>query len=272
MSGSFAPYPGAPAHGMLILEAFGQLSQDHDRKGMVADEEDLYGVFSARADLMGWSITLGKSSSAHIAEPRTRHVLWWMHEGEWSAEDRTSRIGWVQVGLEMGVEPAQALPALIQCFDDALLRFGVVELSGLQVTASYLQAGKESSAWDLVSGLSWFSAAVGVVLGPPADALIAFDNGMLQGRSELEFVASLQRMTGGLFEFGPLVPVPRQQSIEIPAEVPSDVVLSPAERGVSVRLPEWSASSAAWVLAVVIDTARAGGPGARNFAVRLSRT
>jgi hypothetical protein len=190
-----------------------------------------------------------------------------MHEAALSAGNGASRIGWVQVGLEMGVEPALALPALIQCFDDALRRFGVVELSGLQVTASYLQAAKESSAWDLFSGLNWFNTAQGA----RAEALIAFDNGLLQGRSESEFVASLPRMNGGLFEFGPLVPVLLQHSIEVPMEAPIDVVLSPAQWGVSVGLPEWSASGAAWVLAVVIDAARASEPATRNFAVRLTR-
>ena len=88
-----------------------------------------------------------------------------------------SRIGWVQVGLAGDIidtgkvppqakagfvehaapirgpirfttlpqevinvaEPAKALPALIQCFDDALRRFGDVTLSGLQVTYRHLQ-------------------------------------------------------------------------------------------------------------------------------------
>jgi hypothetical protein len=158
----------------------------------------------------------------------------------------------VQVGLEVGVEPALVLPALIQCFNDSLRRFGVVEVAGLQVTCRHLQAGRESAAWDLVSGISWFST----VQGPRAEALIAFDNGLLQGRSESEFVASLQRMNSGSFEFGPLVPVPLQHSIEVPVEAPIAVALSPARSGVSVAMPEWSASGAAWVLAVVIDTAR----------------
>ncbi len=261
MSGSFVPEPGAAHHRMLFLEAFGQLSRYPDRKGIVAGEEDLYSAFDGRAESMGWSTT-SKSRSP-------RPVFWSVHEAELSAGHGTSRIGWVQVGLETDVAPALALPPLIQCFDDALRRFGVVELSGLQLTASYLQAGTESSMRDLASPLFWFRLA----LGPRANALIAFDNGLLQGRSEAEFVASLPRMNGGLglFEFGPLVPVPPRHSIAVPGEAPIDVALSPARLGVSVELPEWSASAAAWVLAVVIDKACAGGPGTRNFAVRLTR-
>ena len=267
MSGSFAAYPGAKAHGTLFIEAFGQLARDTERQGIVAGEGALWALFSARAQLMGWSTTPARSSSAHIAGPRARPVLWWTNEAELSAGNGASRIGWVQVELDMGVEPALALPALIQCFDDTLRRFGVVELSGLQVTASHLQAGEESVVWDLVSGFNWFTTGQ----GPRAEALIAFDNGLLQGRSASEFVASLPRMNGRSFAFGPLVPMPLQHPIEVPVEAPIDVVLSPASSGVSVGLPEWSASAAAWVLAVVIDTARAGGPGTRNFAVRLTR-
>lgn len=190
-----------------------------------------------------------------------------MHEAELSAGTEGSRIGWVQVGLETGVEVAAALPALIQCFYDALGRFGTVELSGLQVTVSYLRAGTESSARDLVSGLSWFTVAQDT----EAEAVIAFDDGLLQGRSESEFVANLRRMSGGSFEFGPPVPVPTQNAIAVPVEAPIDVDLSPARLGVSVRTPEWSAGSAAWVLAVVTDTALVGGAAIRDFAVRLTR-
>lgn len=266
MSPSFALYPGAPAHGMLFVEAFGQLSRDTGRTRSVAGE-DLYIVFSSHADLMSWSRTRGRSSSSEIAGPRERPVLWWMHEAELTAGDATSRIGWAQVGLETGIEPATALPALIQCLVDALRRFGVVELSGLQVTASHLQPGTGSCAWDLVSGLNWFNTRPEA----RAEALLAFDKGLLRGRSDSEFVATLQRMGGGSFEFGPLVAVSQEDSIDVPSEAPIDVVLSPAERGVSLRLPEWSASAAAWALATVFDTARSSEPGIRDFAARLSR-
>ncbi len=267
MSGSFAAYPGAAVHGTLFLEAFGQLAGNTDRTGILAGKEDLYIVFDARAVLMGWSSALGTSASAHIAAPRAHPALWWMHEAELSAGNGGSRIGWVQVGLDMGVEPARVLPALVQCFDDALRRFGVVELSGLQLTASHLPAGNESFVWQLGAGLNWFNTAQGARV----EALIAVDNGLLQGRSASEFVVSLQRMNGRSFEFGPLVPVPVQHSIEVPPEAPIGVALSPAPWGVAVGLPEWSASSAAWVLAAVIDTARAGGVSPRNLAVRLTR-
>ncbi len=264
----WARFPGAPEPtGTLFIEAFGQLSRDTNLPGNSSPEPDLYIVFSALADLMGWSTTPGKSSSPYIAGPTVRPLLWWMHEAELTVEVDASRIGYVQVGLEDGVDLVLALPALIQCFNDSLRRFGNVELTGLQVTASHLQPSKGSSAWNLVSGLNWFNTA----LRTRADAHIAFDDGLLRAQNGSELATSLGRMSGGRFEFGPLVAVPEPGSIKIAVEAPIHVVLSPAQRGVSVKLPEWTASTAAWALAILIDTARAAAPEVRNFAVRVTR-
>ena len=268
----------------LFLEAFGQLSRDTNLGGIDSDEEDLYSVFRARAELMGWSTTSN----------RRRPLLWGMNEAELTAGIDASRIGYVQVGLGVGdfvptrvlpapvqgygyaplgvhrrsVEPAMVLPALVQCFDDALRRFGVVELSGLQVTAGYLDPSTRSCLGDLVSVLNWFNTT----LTGQAGALIAFDNELLGGHTEAELVASLQRRNTGSFEFGPVVPVPEQHSIKAEVETPTHSI-SPARSGlgVSVTLPEWTASAAAWVLAIVIDAARASAPDVRDFAVRVTR-
>ncbi len=134
--------------GTLFLEAFGQLSRDTSLAGIVSEEEDLYSVFNARANLMSWATT---------ASARRRVEIWDMNEAELTAGTDASRIGWVQVGLGEVVEPGtlelptptrggtgrgfrytslpvvrhsavelpMAVPALIQCFDDALRRFGV---------------------------------------------------------------------------------------------------------------------------------------------------
>lgn len=132
----------------LFLEAFGQLSRDTSLTGIVSEEkEDLYSIFNARANLMSWATT---------ASARRRVEIWDMNEAELTAGTDASRIGWVQVGLgevvepgtlelptpipgwaslpvlqHSAVEPPMALPALIQCFDDALRRFGAVELAGV---------------------------------------------------------------------------------------------------------------------------------------------
>ncbi len=265
---------GAAGHGHLFLEGFGQLSRPNNIPGTGSGSEglneDLYGIFGARADLMGWSTTPGKSSSPHMPQPLMHPVLWWMHEAEFASGGAPFRIGYVQVGLEPNVDPVMALPALIQCMDDALGRFGAVELSGLQLTARFLQPGTGSCAWDLMSGRNWFNLAAKA----RASVLIAFDNELLRGRPEAELVAeNLRRMNNGSFEFGSVVDVPEEHAIEVPVEAPHRYVSSPVHSGlgISVTLPEWTASAAAWVLALVIDTARVQKPDVCDFTVRLSR-
>ena len=277
---------------VLFVEAFGQLAPGTNL--IDSDEEDLYSVFNARAELMGWS-TL--PSNRH---PHRRSSLWNMNDAELTAGTGASRIGWVQVGLaydptgdfvESGsppppgyvgyayaplskrrlseVEAAITLPALIQCFDDALRRFGIIELSAFQVTAHFLDPRTRSYAGDLVSGLNWFNTTP----QEKADALIAFDQGLLGGHTEAELVARLRRGNTGLFEFGPVVAVPDDRSIKKSFFGAPDRPISPAHSGlgVSVTLPEWTASAVGWALAIVIDTARAGAPNLRDFAVRMTR-
>ena len=263
---------------------------------LIDSEEDLYSVFRARAELMGWSTT-----STH-----RRPLLWSMEEAELTNGTDESRIGFVQIGLpesvvEPGkapsahapvepvpatqvpgwaalpghrrsdVDPAMALPTLIQCFDDALRRFGVVELSGLQVTCYNAHFGAKSRSFGshLVSGLNWFNTTQKA----RADALIAFDQELLGGHTEAELVASLQRWNTGSFEFGPVVAVPEQHSIKVPVYNDPSISLHPAHSGlgVSVTLPEWTASAAAWVLGSVIDAARDLAPDVGYFAVRMTQ-
>ena len=275
---------------VLFVEAFGQLASGANL--IDSEEEDLYSVFNARAELMGWS-TLSSSLNR-------RSSLWNMNDAELTAGTGASRIGWVQVGLaddptggfvESGsppppgfvgyayaplskrrlseMEPAIALPALIQCFDDALRRFGVVELSGFQVTAYFLDPRTRSYASDLSDGLRWFNTA----LKGKADAFIAFDQGLLGGHTEAELLASLRREYTPPFEFGPVVAVPDERSIKESFSGIPGYPISPAHSGlgVSVTLPEWTASAAGLALAIVIDTARANTPNLRHFAVRITR-
>ena len=278
----------------LFLEGFEQLSPDTYL--IDSEEEDLYSVFLAHATLMGWCDT----------STRRGPLLWGMEEAELTAGTDATRIGFVQVGLKPGVvgvlepgsdpsaprpspagrggwtgyaklptprsadavDPAIVLPPLIQCFDDALRRFGVIELSGLQVTASSLEPSTRSCIGDLVSGLNWFNTTP----KERTDALIAVDNELLGGHTEAELFARLQRRNNGSFEFGPVVAVPEQYSIKAGAEYPI-LSISPAHSGLglSVTLPEWTASAAGWVLATVIDAARTIAPDVRNFAVRITR-
>ena len=269
----------------LFLEAFGQLSRDTSLAGIVSEaEEDLYSVFNARANLMSWATT---------ASHRRRVEIWDMNEAELTAGTDASRIGWVQVGLgevvepgtlelptpipgfaalpvvrHSAVEPPMALPPLVQCFDDALRRFGAVELVGLQLTRRHLEPSTRSCLGNLVSVLNWFNTTQKA----RADAIIAFDQELLGGQTEAELLAYLQRWNTGSFEFGPVAAVPEQHSVKGPVEMPWTVV-SPARSGlgVSVTLPEWTASAMGWVLANVIDAARASAPDVPDFAVRVTR-
>ena len=265
---------------LLFVEAFGQLSPGTNL--IDSESEDLYSVFRARAELMGWSSTSDR-----------RSLLWGMNEAELTAGIDASRIGWVQVGLNVGdiertevpsarvpgwgyaplgfrqraIEPVAVLPPLIQCFDDALRRFGDIELSGLQVTANFLD-DRAQSLGDLVGMLNWFNTT----LKERADALIAFDEELLGGNTEAELVASLHRRNTGSFEFGPVVAVPEEHSIKTGFESPiRSISAARSGLGLSVTLPEWTASAAAWALAIVIDTARASAPDVSKFAVRVVR-
>ena len=111
---------------------------------------------------------------------------------------------------------------------------------------------------DLVGVLNWFNTTQKA----RADAIIAFDQELLGGHTEAEIVASLQRWNTGSLEFGPVVAVPEQHWISAPVEMPLSGAspLAPSGLGVSVTLPEWTASAVGWVLAKVIDTAREMSP------------
>lgn len=267
--GSWASHPGAKQpQAILFLEAFGQLTRHAETLSRDLGEGAMWSAFLARAEMMGWSMMFGRSSSPPQRAGLQEHrVLWRVHEAELNTSAGSSRIGWAQVGLEVGISPVTALPALIQCLDDAFRRFGMIELSGLQVTVSHLQSSNGSYLSNLVSWLGWFSASAGA----GAEALVAMDDGLFRERSNSELIESLHRMGNGSFNFGPMVTVHREHAIDVAVEAPLDVALSPADRGVSVRLPEWSATSAAWVLAFVIETALVGRPGTRDLVVRLTR-
>ena len=168
-------------------------------------QEDLYSVFNARAELMGLSTT------ALSRPPRPR--LWGVNEAELTPGDSRNRIGFVQVGLDTGnVDPPEALPALAQCSDDALGRFGTVELSALQITATHLGPSLQSCIGDLVAADNWFNLSdkTGV------DAVVVLDQELLGGNTP-----SFSRYTRpGIVEFGQTVTVHEEHLVSIPSETP----------------------------------------------------
>lgn len=272
---------------MLVLDAFGHLSLDMNL--IDAKEEDLYSVFRSRSELMGWYI--GPSTRSI----RRRQLLWNMHEAELTAANDISRIGWTQVGLDVGdfvrtqvsppsgtgchyaphgfhqrsIEPAVVLPALTQCFVDALARFGIVELAGLQVICHHLEPGPRSLGNDLPSAHNWFNTNRKTAV----HALVAFSEELLYNHDEVDLVANLSGKKLGRFEFGPAVAVPEQHWIKVAVDGPSLRHISPAPSGIglSVRMPEWTATAVGWVLAIIIDAARVITPDVPDFAVRVTR-
>ena len=263
----------------LFLEAFGQLS---GLATIDCEEEDLYSVFLGRSELMGW----GAPSSGE------RPLLWTMEEAELTADTDPYRVGWAQVGLGVGplevrkrqaasrsgwsalpvrprsTDPVLALAPLVQCFNDSLSRFGVVDLSGLQVTAISLEIDAVSRLGYLVSMLNWFNTN----LKAKADALVSFDHNLLGDHDVSELVASLQWRNTEKFEFRSAVNVPEQHMVKVSVEAPSHFARRDGSGlGVSITMPEWTPSAAGWVLASVIDAARGIEPDASSFAVRVTR-
>ncbi len=261
----------------LFLEAFGQLASDMAE--IQVEEEDLYSVFRARAELMGWSST----------DPHPTR-LWGLEEAELTDGSASPRIGFVQVGMsEDAVEarrewppqvpgfvplpyrrratvaPTGVLPAACQCFADALRRFGHVTLAGMQVTILNMDLPARSST-DLLSGINWFRLTPTMRV----TALIALDRALLGNHTDL-LVASLQEWNLGAVTFGPLVTVPELHRIQMPAAMSYACGgLTPANLGLAVTLPEWQASTVAWAIGLVIDTAREVVPDVRHCAVRVT--
>jgi hypothetical protein len=256
----WAAFPGIPITGTLFVEAFGQLTRYSDVPG----GEDLYSVFHARAQLMGWDSLQGTSSSPRYASGPPRPLLWNMHEGELTAEAGTPRIGFVQVGVEAGVDLCLVLPPLLQCFDDSLRRFGTVELTALQVTGIDFEPNEGSAVSCLISAGNWFNMA----RASATDALLAIDSGSLQGRTEAELAASLRGMS-----IGPVVPLPPEHAIEATAGSEGTFRRSFQQSGLAlaVTLPEWTASAAGQALGFVFEELRFGRPEVRDFRLRVAR-
>ena len=246
MSRIYTSFGPAVTNTTLFLEAFGQLTPG--TAVINAEEEDLHSVFRARAELMSLS------SQSHTRRP----LLWNMHEAEVTAGSADSRIGYAQVGMDghdphllrhYAIDPGRALPALSQCLDDSLRRFGTVTLAGLQVALQDLSPLAPDSVIDYVSPRNWFNLAA------PAEAKahIAFDHALLGDRiGELP-----DRFPNpGPFEFGPVVTGPAPHRIQGQAKNYFVRNLEAARLGLAVTLPEWSASAAGWVLALALYTAR----------------
>ena len=266
----------------LFLEAFGQLS---GAPTINCEDEDLFSVFMNRSELMRWGAPASGS----------RPLLWLTEEAELTTESDPHSIGWTQVGLGIGplelrkegvraapakpragwfgsplrpksTDPVLALPPLVQCFSDSLSRFGVVELSALQVVASRLDAGEGSRLDYLAAVLGWFNTNS----ESRAEAIVAFDQNLVKGYDVSELIANLQWRYTGAFEFMSVVEVPEQHMVK-PYITPFRPAAPRSNQGLSVAMPEWTPSAAGWVLASVVDAAREIEPDVRNFLARVTR-
>jgi len=252
--GGWAAHPDAGSpDAILVLEVFGRLVG----AGTIPPigEGVLWSAFRTRAEMMGWERDFRGASG-----------FWSTHEAELTLGMSTHRIGWVQVGIESGSSPVPVIPALVRCLDDALGRFGLVESSALQLTASHLPPSTATLPAALVSWLAWFDASP----APGVQAVLAFDGRVLRTDNESDLLDRLSAPGSPSFRIGPLAALAPEQRIEVPSEAPLNGPLAPALRGIRVHLPEWSATAAGWVLAAAVDAARALNP-ARELAVRLSR-
>ena len=167
----------------IFVEAFGRFLS-----GGYHPDEDLYSVFRARSLLMGWYTPPPRKPSS------LSPVFWRMEEADIYEHNDALRIATAQVGLEAGVPIVIALPALIQCFDDSLRRFGAVELSGYQVTASGLEAMQESWLFHLFEMTNYFE----VSHRSTEATLIVYE---LAKGSGLQLVTELEKLSTNTFRY-----------------------------------------------------------------------
>lgn len=278
----------------VLAEAFGRLSPHRDRSPDVLGE-DLYSIFLARSQLMGWS-TINSSAS-----PGEMSSLWDMNEADLIYENDGHRIGFAQVGLDVGssiaivdrheqqsssrvdlsdgsaapfptlptdspTDPVLAIPPLIQCLDGSLRWFGEVEVTAVQVTAFDIAPRQRSYLHRLVSVLNWFNLA-DARERPSALVTVAADP--WKERLESEVVDAIQRTNTGSFEVGSLVTAPVEH-VAGPEWV--GLQWDRTDKGLDVAMPEWSPSTVGWVAARVVEAALDRELAPQHLSVRIART
>ena len=247
---------------LVILEAFGKLpSTDliaaerereqrrwEDRPAGAAPVGLLHRAFDARAELMGWS------------SPR----LWETYDAELTGPEDSSLIGSVYVEA---AEPLSAvLPPLVQCLDDSLRRIGAVDVSGFQATIYRAGQQPDKVASGLFTAAIWFTTPTAPQDG--VEALISFDDGL---PSALDLLEGLRRRNTDPFIFV-LAGILDGYAIQRPGATPFPrITFVPSNLGLSVRMPEWTASAAGWVLATVVETVSKSFLDVEAFVLRITR-
>lgn len=269
--------------GQLYVETFGKLDRLLGDTPINLDDgaEDLLGVFDGLGEMMGWS---GHNDT-------DRPFLWELYEAEFTAGDGDDVIGFANVGVGFGppvpseptpppppggkhyanfgwhrrsLDPSLVLPALIQCFYNALRRFGAIELTGVQVYGT----GFDPRIERFRSVPNWFN------IGPAekTQAIVTFDEGLLGGPVEPQAIADHFTVNAGQFRIGPLVDLSEEYSIgRKRAEWPFMMSVSPYEKGLAVSLPEWTPTAIGYALGMVTEQATRIDPTPKNFVVGITR-
>ena len=279
----------------LIATAYGELSRRSDLLGSSA-AVDLYSVFLARSELMGWS-RLGSSKSPAIPP------LWVMEEAELTA-DHEDQIGFAQVGLDVNVgtpesvdhvileepppgadpfegewapaplpidadppiDPVIAIPPMIQCLDDSLRRFGDATVKSYQVTVDYMPAEHHTQLYDLVSMHNWFRVAKSK---PRSQAVATIAVDQWDEDQTAEVVSCIAEVNLGSFEMAQLLALPAEYAVEVEWE-PSE--WKHAATGLMVSMIEWTPGASGWVIAMIYDVVLSLDQVPRHLSVKLSRS
>ncbi len=267
----------------FYVEAFGQLDRESSAESLILEdgENDLINVMDSLGEMLGWS--------GH--DETDRPLLWELHEGDVAPGRDDDCIGWINVSVGFGRpvpskptpppppggkryanagwhrrswDPALVLPALIQCFHDALSRFGAVELTGIQIFGT----GFDPRVDRFSASPNWFN------IGPAerTRAIIAFDEGLLGGPIEPQAIADHLTVNTGQFRFGPPVDLPEEYSIGRKRDQwPFMMSVSPHEKGLAATLPEWTPTAIGYALGQVTELAAKIDPTPENFVVGITR-
>lgn len=290
----------------LIVDVFGNISPIPE---LVAPDSEfipdpdnpldgyLWGVFRPRSELMGWS----------GGEDQGKPFLWVVHEAELTFHQEESRIGWTQVGLDVGpvvagsldpstpiyvdgpfpkqdrspagwsafpmpdvpsTDPAVAIPPLVQCTTDAIRWFGDTDMSALQVTGIDVSSTKRPHEFQFASVLHWFHAPRSK---PHTRAVVTVSADRWNDRMASALADDIGQWNSGSFEFGPLITVP-EAHIPRPDMAFTEWSSAVSNLGLPVSMARWDASSIGWIIARIFDLALALDRAPTNLAVRVTRS
>lgn len=231
---------------VIVVEPAGLIR--HHSSDPDAHSEDLYGLFTAWGELMGWSAA-GRASFAR----RT----WEMHEAQ-LASDRRDPLCTLQVGLAPGAALVPVIMPLVRCLGDALGRLGAVQLDGLWLTGSDLDLGQATGS--LIGGLSWFQ-----VPQPSATAQATITITAQADPPDLErsVLGRLQQLNTSPFGF-------QAASGGGGRDDASRAASGATVVSIGADLPVWGFDSVGWTVAIVAD-ALSTTAAAKSFTVGVVR-